>query len=265
MAKAATAGVHLHEKVAGIHFALQLYEVISATKAAELLHAAFWLSLSAPGYYPVIIDGNAMTLGAAAIESRTVLCDVMLRAATHQTIEFAFRQIPQAMTLAARAHFNALHYCAIELPALLWSRGIDEHFRLRAHHAAPNVVTNRSHSDCATFIIGYQHATDRDAVAIVDIRSDHNHLHSGEARGVDDLFIKDVFGAYEQLLREKQTHRNFGGIFRLQNVVAITMPARQMLPAMRVGEGLRRAQCIYSFSHYPDFRTGRGLKRGIHT
>ena len=49
------------------------------------------------------------------------------------------------MTLAAGAHFDALHNRAIELQPPFRRRGINSYFRLRAHHSTPDVVANRPH------------------------------------------------------------------------------------------------------------------------
>ena len=106
----------------------------------------------------------------------------------------------------------------------------------RAHHAAANVVADRPHRNCAAFIISNQHAADGHTVTVVHIRRDDNHLHAGEAGGVDDLSIEIVFREREQLRGEKKTHRHFGGVLRLQSVVSVTVPMRELLPAMLVGQ-----------------------------
>src|SRR5947207_12007272 len=99
MPEPAAAGMNLDEELAGAYFALQLDKVIAAAETAQLLPAALRSSFAAGGHLPIVVDGNPMALGAAAIESRAILRDVIFSAAANQIIEFAFREIAQAMAL----------------------------------------------------------------------------------------------------------------------------------------------------------------------
>ena len=73
MTEPAAASVHLQEQLTGVHFALQFDEMIAAAEASQLLHASLWFSFAAPRNLPIIVNRDAMTLSAAAIEARTVL------------------------------------------------------------------------------------------------------------------------------------------------------------------------------------------------
>src|ERR1051325_6628746 len=104
---------------------LKLDKVIAPAEAAQLLHAAFGFAFATPRRLPTIINRNAMSLGAAAIERRAVFLDVVFSAAAHEIIEFSFGQLPQAMTLAARAHLDAIYHGLIELQPFLRGRSFN--------------------------------------------------------------------------------------------------------------------------------------------
>ena len=72
----------------------------------------------------------------------------------------------------------------------------------------------------------------------MNVRSDHDHLHARKARGIYNLSIENLFGVFEQRLREEQTHRHVGDVFGMQRIVTVAMPTRQMLPTVRVSQWL---------------------------
>ena len=121
--------------------------MVSATERTKLLNAAFRLALAAEWRLPVIVNRQAMTLGAAAVKGRAVLFNIIFRAAANQVIELAAIEIFQLDALAARAEFNARHHGAIERQPLLRRRRFDRHIRLRADHAASYIVAHRAHRD----------------------------------------------------------------------------------------------------------------------
>ncbi len=59
---------------------------------------------------------------------------------------------------------------------------------------ATNVIAYGSHRDRAAVTIRYQYATDWHAVAVVSVRRDDDEPRAGEARRVDDLTIKNIYG-----------------------------------------------------------------------
>src|SRR5262245_61810665 len=154
--------------------------MIPSAETAQLLHASLRLALAAPWWLPIIIDRNPMPFGAAAVESRAVFVNVIFGAATHQVIEFVFRNVAQSTTLAAGAHGNSISHCLIELQPLFRSRVADIDIGPGTHHPAADVITYGPHGNRSAFIVGDQHATHGNAVAVMHVGRDDDHLHSGE-------------------------------------------------------------------------------------
>ena len=168
--------------------------MIAAAETAHLPPAAFGFAFAAPRRLPIVIDRDAMALCLATIKRRAIFLDVKFSASTNQIIEFTFRKIAKPITLAPGAHLDAIHYCLIELQTFVGRGRIDIDDRLRAHHAASDVIANRPHCDRSTFIISDDHTTDGHAVAVMHIRRNHNNLHAGESGGIYNLVIESIFG-----------------------------------------------------------------------
>src|SRR5215472_13011311 len=95
--------------------------MITAAETAELLQTAFRFSFSAPRDFPVVVDGNAMTLCPAAIESRAVIRNVIFGATMNQLEELGFREVSHPMALASGTHLDPIHHGLIELQTLFGS------------------------------------------------------------------------------------------------------------------------------------------------
>src|SRR5688572_20081750 len=109
------------------------------------MQSALRLAFATPGNLPIVIDRNAVTFSAAAIESRTMRLDVMFGSATDEVREFRLGKIWEATTFAAGTHRHAPHHSSIKLQTLFRLRCVGWHVGFRAHHPAANVVANRPH------------------------------------------------------------------------------------------------------------------------
>ena len=114
VAEAAAAGVDLDEERARLLGALQLDEVVAAAERAELIEPALGPALAAPGDLPVVVDRDAVALGAAAVEARAVLLDVVLGAAADELLELASSTLPSFTLLPPAPRLDALHHLAVE-------------------------------------------------------------------------------------------------------------------------------------------------------
>lgn len=55
-----------------------------------------------------------VALGAAAVEGRAILVDVILRPAAHEVLELLLAHVPEAQALASGAHGDPLHHRPVE-------------------------------------------------------------------------------------------------------------------------------------------------------
>ena len=111
----------------------------------------------------------------------------------------------------------------------------------RVRREAADVVAHRPIA-CARVGVGDEDAAGGNAIAVVRVGRNHDQPHAGEARGVDDLAVEDVLGIREERRREEEAHRHVPCVLGLQFVVARAVPAREVLPVVRVPEFLRDFQ-----------------------
>ena len=130
----------------GLLAALELDEVVASAERAELIEPALGRALAAPRDVPVVVDRDAMALGAAAIEARAVLVDVVLGAAAHELLELLLRERAELHALAARAEAHALGDLAVELELAIGRRELRGDIAPRAHHPAADVEADRAPS-----------------------------------------------------------------------------------------------------------------------
>ena len=121
-----------------------------------------------------------MTLGAAPVELGAVLLDVVLGAAANELLELLLRELAELDALAAGAEAHALGDLAVELELAIRRGEFGGDVAPRAHHAAADVEAHRAHRDRALRAIGEDHASDRDAVAVVHVGRDHDQAHAGK-------------------------------------------------------------------------------------
>jgi hypothetical protein len=95
VAEAARSGVHLHEQRPGLLAALQLDEVVAAAERAELIEPALRPPRAAPRRIPGVVDGNALALGAAAIDARAIFVYVIFGAAVDELDELLLGQLEE--------------------------------------------------------------------------------------------------------------------------------------------------------------------------
>ncbi len=235
VAEAARAGVNLHEERSRLTAPLQLDEVVAAAEAAHLVAPALGPPLAAVGNPPVVVHGDAVALRVAAVERRPVLLDVILRAPAHEVLKLLVRQPPELLTLPPEPHVHPRHHRAVKLQPPLRRRRLRLHPRPRRHHPAADVVAHRPHGDRAVLRVGDEDAADGDAVAVVRVGRDDDHADAGEARGVDDLPVENLLGRFEELRREEEADAYVARVLRVEFVEALAVPARKVLPVVRVG------------------------------
>src|SRR5687767_11549495 len=104
----------------------------TSTKRAKLLYPSLRLPLAAPGWCPVLVYGNAIALGTAAVEVCAVLRDVGVGPSTHKPHEFRLGQGLERAALATRAHLDPAHHGAVELESHIGCGSLGGHVGARA-------------------------------------------------------------------------------------------------------------------------------------
>ena len=244
VSEAAAARVDLDEERLGLFATLQLDEVVAAAERAELIEPALRPPGPAKGDLPIVVDGDALTLGAIAGDARAVLGGVVLGASPDDVLQLGAGEPTVEQRSAARTERDAFEHFLVKGELPIGCRALPGDVALGADHAATNVEADRAHREGAAVAVGQDDAADRHAVAEVGVGGDADQACAREARRVDDLPVDRRLGLAEQVFAEKEPDGHAASVTGLEGELALAGSFCEQLPLALVQKLVARAHHV---------------------